>query len=330
MRNLFVLLAFIGCLFSCNDDEETIEPVNPIDPVVEVTPRVVAEFLPNLSDLNLFEGDLSNLQPSEYAFIYQLNTPLFTDYSIKQRVIALPEGEIMEAVDEGLPSFPDNTVIAKTFYYNNDDRDEALGKQIIETRLLIKKDGLWQTGDYIWNADQTEAFLDNSGSTVAINYIDGNGDAQDVNYKIPDGNDCTTCHSIANANMPIGPKLRNLTKDNQLNSFVVNGYISDFNISDINPLPNWEDSTLSLEERSRAYLDVNCASCHSEGSSAEFETILKLTYETPFDDSGIMIKRFDINNRMQQYQEEYSMPFIGTSMVHEEGFSLIRSYINSL
>jgi len=102
---------------------------------------VVADFLPNLSDLNLFSGTLSDLMPSEHAFIYDLNTELFTDYSRKQRIIALPQDERLTAIDDGLPNFPDDTVIAKTFFYFNDDRDESLGKQIIETRLLIKKNG---------------------------------------------------------------------------------------------------------------------------------------------------------------------------------------------
>src|SRR5690606_19599625 len=97
-----------------------------------------------------------NLQPTIYAFEYKLNTSLFTDYAHKQRLIALPAGTTMTFDGDGLPMFPDNTVIAKTFFYNIDDRDQSLGKIIIETRILIKINGVWETGDYRWNEDQTD------------------------------------------------------------------------------------------------------------------------------------------------------------------------------
>lgn len=90
---------------------------------------VATIFRPNLSQMRLFRGTLSNLTPSPYAFEYNLNTPLYTDYALKQRLIALPLGTSMTANGDGLPDFPDNTVIAKTFYYNVDDRNLTLGKK---------------------------------------------------------------------------------------------------------------------------------------------------------------------------------------------------------
>ena len=44
---------------------------------------VVPQFLTNLTQLNLFSGDLSDLNPTPYAFEYELSTPLFSDYSHK-------------------------------------------------------------------------------------------------------------------------------------------------------------------------------------------------------------------------------------------------------
>jgi len=34
--------------------------------------------------------------------------------------------------------------------------------------------------------------------------------------------------------------------------------------------------------------------------------------------------------RMQNYIEGFSMPFIGTTMVHEEGYDLVEEYLLSL
>ena len=109
MKKLTFLIALLFIAFSCNNDDD-------FTPVED--PLVVAEFRPNLSELNLFLGDLSDLNISSRAFEYNLNTPLFSDYAHKQRLIALPQNTTMQYNGDGLPVFPDNTVIAKTFYYN--------------------------------------------------------------------------------------------------------------------------------------------------------------------------------------------------------------------
>ncbi|MFT5848485.1 MAG: hypothetical protein ACJARX_001919, partial [Psychroserpens sp.] len=114
-------------------------------------PIAIPEFRPTLSELNIFVGDLSNLQITPYGFEYDLHSKLFTDYATKQRFFILPIGEKLTYDGEGLPVFPNNTIIVKTFYYNIDDRDPSLGQKIIETRLLIKIDDSWETGDYKWN-----------------------------------------------------------------------------------------------------------------------------------------------------------------------------------
>ena len=100
---------------------------------------VVPQFLTNLSDLNLYAGDLEDITPSIYAFEYILATPLFTDYAHKQRLIALPPGTSMDYVDNGFPDFPDDTVISKTFYYNNDERDESLVKKLLKLAYLSSR-----------------------------------------------------------------------------------------------------------------------------------------------------------------------------------------------
>ena len=204
---------------------------------------VIPELRPTLSEINLFIGDLSDLNITPRAFQYELNTTLFTDYSHKQRIIALPENTSMTYDDDGLPIFPDNTVIAKTFFYNTDERDLTLGRTIIETRLLIKEGEQWTTGDYVWNEAQTEATLDLNGSTLPISWIDADGETNDINYEIPSNNDCFTCHASFNENKPIGPKLRSMNFDingiNQLEQFISNGALTAITVgSSIIVLPN--------------------------------------------------------------------------------------------
>jgi len=296
---------------------------------------VVAQFLTNLSELNLFVGNLADLTPSPYAFEYALSTPLFSDYSHKQRLIALPIGTTMTYADDGLPIFPDGALIAKTFFYNNDERDLSLGRQIIETRILIKRNGEWETGDYKWNEAQTDALLDYDGSELPITWIDMDGDTNNITYKIPSNTDCFTCHQTNDNVTPIGPKLRtlNFNRDgsNQLQDFIDANYISGLTSSEsVGSLPNWEDDSYTLGERARAYFDIQCAHCHIDGGFCQFQSPLRLAYETAFDDTFIFQQRFSIQNRVSTYSEGFSMPFIGTTILHDEGVDLMLEYINSL
>ncbi len=294
-------------------------------------PLVVPQLLPNLSDLNLFAGNLNDLTPSARAFEYNLNTPLFTDYAHKQRLIALPPGTSMDYIDNGFPDFPDNTLISKTFYYYNDERDESLGKTMIETRILIKTNGTWELGNYKWNADQTDATLDDMAHTVPVSFVDNNGTTNTINYGIPSMQDCINCHNSDATITPIGPKLRTMNFNNQLQDFISSGYLTSLtDPTSVTTLPNWEDTSYSLEERSRAYFDVNCAHCHSDGGYCQFQSQLRLTYETPFVDSMIFERKGSIDNRMRTYNPGISMPLIGTSLVHDEGYALIRQYLNTL
>ena len=300
-----------------------------------LVPDVVTEFRPNLSEMNLFVGNLEDLQITPYAFEYDLNTRLFSDYAHKQRFIALPEGTTMEFDGDGLPVFPDNTVIVKTFYYNHDERDLSLGRLIIETRLLIKINGVWETGDYKWNEAQTDAVLDLNGSTLPVTWIDNAGTTNSTNYKIPSNTDCFTCHSNNDNIFPIGPKLRSMNFDingvNQLQQFINNQQLTGISSSSsVRSLPNWEDTSVPLENRARAYLDINCAHCHIPGGTCADQSTLNFAFETPLEDTNILEQTALIDYRVSFYIEGISMPFIGTTMMHTEGVQLIQDYLNTL
>lgn len=298
-------------------------------------PTVAIAFRPTLSEMNLFVGNLDDLEITPFAFEYNLNTTLFTDYAHKQRIIALPEGTSMAYDGDGLPVFPDNTVIAKTFYYNLDERDLSLGRTIIETRILIKLNGEWETGDYKWNDNQTEAFLDGAGSTLPIAWIDAAGNSNSTTYKIPSNTDCFTCHANNDNIIPIGPKLRSMNFEingvNQLEQFINNQQLTGINHSaSVRVLPNWKDTALPIETRARAYMDINCAHCHIPGGTCADDSTLNLAFETGLEDSNILEQTTLIDYRVSFYLEGLSMPLIGTTMRHTEGLDLIQEYMNTL
>lgn len=316
---------------SDDTDDSSTDPDPDPDPV---------DFTDKLSELPVFEGVLSDLVPRFGVYLYELNSGLFTDYAAKQRLIRLPNGQAMEyAGDDQLPDFPDNTLIAKTFYYNIDDRNPDLGKQIIETRILLKLEGIWQAADYLWNDEQTEAFYDEDGGEFPISYIDSNGDTQDVSYLVPSRSECIVCHFNNTVVTPIGPKLRSLNFNpnneyvniNQLQFFIDEG-ILEFapDPASMALLPDWEDvASYTLEERARAYMDINCAHCHNPtGVVGVFD--MDFRYEVPYADSGIFTHKDEIEARTQSTLPNYRMPQLGRTVVHDEAVALLVAYLATL
>lgn len=290
---------------------------------LSATNRNNPTLLPCLSAYNI---------DSDPGFIrYELSTPLFTDYAEKQRFIRIPPGTALTFTGDGLPVFPDGTILVKTFFYWLDKRDTAKGKQLIETRLLIRSTTGWQAGTYVWNKEQNDAFLTNAGQKLDITWIDNTGAAHDIHYLVPTATQCATCHRSADGITPIGFKTRNLNfpvkrngrSINQLNYFSQKGIIAPVDPSAYPALPVWNDTAYTLEQRARAYLDVNCAHCHNENGFCS-KSDFRPAYENPLSQTKITDKRKRILNLLRSGR----MPLLGTTVLHEEGIKLIENYLN--
>ncbi len=310
---------------------------NQSEPSASIDASTALTFRGLLSEMGVFQAINANITPANGVQLYEINSTLFTDYAQKQRLIRLPVGTTMKPNgNDLLPNFPDNTLIAKTFFYNLDDRDPSLGKQIIETRIFLKIAGQWQAADYIWNAAQTEATYTIDGSQKPISYIDLNGDTQNVAYEIPSQQDCFTCHNNNNTTFPIGLKLRSMNfvpsyaNQNQLDFFVSKGILEGVTSAGVSVLPDWTNTAdYTLDERARAYIDVNCAHCHQPGGSiASFG--LDFRFETAFDDTGIYANRGEIEARFGSTLPTYRMPQLGRTIIHEEALEMLIEYIDAL
>ena len=177
-----------------------------------------------LSDYNFYVGEMADLEPNDRVVPYDLNSPLFSDYAHKARFVWMPEGTSANYTTEHALDFPKGTALIKNFFYYNDERDPDLGRKIIETRILINRGEEWDAIGYIWNDEQTDAVYEIVGDIQDVSWINGEGEKQEVEYIIPNMNQCKGCHAYDNTQKPIGPKVRNLNKDF---AFVaVSGYIS--------------------------------------------------------------------------------------------------------
>ena len=314
---------------------------------------------PTLSQYGFFVDTISNLHPNTGVLPYDVITPLFSDYAKKKRFIWMPCGESAQYInDREVVNFPEGTVMIKNFYYDN--VQPSGNRKIIETRLIYKKNGEWKFADYVWNDEQTEATFDLNGSYQDIQWMDTEGVTHSVNYRVPSEAECKTCHKIVDVSTPIGPKPQNLNKSityedgvsNQLAKWAAVGYLSPNYPSSIETVADWTDETQSLENRWRAYVDMNCAHCHREGSHCSYRPLRLAWSETSNPENmGVcitpqenvpgspqltkIIARGSINRSMAHFRlsttnEQFRMPFLGRSVVHEEAITLLQQYINSL
>ncbi|MCB0383148.1 MAG: hypothetical protein KDD05_07585 [Psychroserpens sp.] len=332
------------------------------DVSVTVTPESQVVYNPDempyqtLSEYNFFEGDLKNLDPIPSVLPYDLNSPLFSDYAHKKRFVWMPDGTAASYDgDHTTLNFPVGGMLIKNFFYDNVQPGNTT--RIIETRVMFMTEDGWDFAKYVWNDEQTEATFTNNGSFIDIDWIDDEGVAKSVNYRIPSRNECFSCHNKFGTPLPIGPKPQNLNRDynytdgtfNQLNKWIEFGYLENNIPSTIVSTVDWEDESLPLELRVRSYLDINCAHCHSEESYCEYRP-MRLAFKDNDDDvnKGVcvtpdtqisplthiiakgQIDKSVLHFRISSTEEQYRMPLLGRTLQHAEGVRLIEEWINSL
>ncbi|MEZ9595797.1 parallel beta-helix domain-containing protein [Shewanella sp. 10N.261.52.F9] len=267
---------------------------------------------PNLSDYNLFADmkDPTNA-PHSGGLPYDLNTPLFTDYSSKYRYVFVPEGTKADYSATESMDFPVGTVIVKSFALPMDTSQRSLANEdLIETRLLINRETGWTALPYVWNAEKSDAVLAKAGAIQAKSVMH-NGDDFAFDYVVPSMNQCKQCHQYKpDADspakfVPIGPKARNLNKDyaysdgsmNQLLKWQAAGILQGVpDVTSIDTVPAYNDgdetsiaelSDTELMNAAKGYLDINCAHCHRPEGNAS-NTGLKLEYWRSYaEDAGL-------------------------------------------
>ena len=201
----FFFLSWTVVFFNCSMDEEYVHiAYSPVYFNLEALPYT------NLSEYNFFQGEMKNLTPVYGVLPYELINPLFTDYSLKDRFVWMPQEENAYYLgDSEVLNFPTGTILIKSFSYNGVVPSNE--RKNIETRLMIKKAEGWGFANYIWNDEQTEAVYNMDGSTVEIEWTE-NSITNTVNYRIPSGSECITCHKVNDTSVPAGVKPKNINK----------------------------------------------------------------------------------------------------------------------
>lgn len=351
----YLSLVTLALLLGCSSPKEKVV-------VAEEVPLPLGDLsslgLEKLSDYGFFQEPIRQLTPTDSVVPYALNSPLFTDYAFKKRFVKLPKGQKIDFHATETLDFPKGTILIKNFYYPSDFSSPEKNWRILETRLLISEGSGWKALTYIWNDEQTEAFLDVAGKTIPVTWVHTDGEKRSIQYSIPNMNQCKNCHMRGGNVSPIGPTARQLNRPgesselNQLVHWQKLGLLSGLpELANVEKLASYEDVTATLDNRARAWLEVNCAHCHRPDGPAKTSGLHLLASVTnPMElgigkapvaagkgSGGLLYdivpghpEQSILQFRIRSTDPGIMMPELGRSVVHEEGVALIHEWISAM
>ena len=363
IRKLCLLSALLSASLALPGCDQSEPGVQYFDP---------AAYPERLSQWHLLKMTEDALVFSAEAVIYDLNTPLFSDYAQKLRTVWLPNGQSAEYADYEAFDFPVGTIISKTFFYpetaetgfvktsyewpKSGNSLPVLGLNILETRLLVKQADGWDALPYVWRGD--DAYLKIAGDYIPLKVDHETGVVEDLAYIVPTRNECAACHATNHSTgelLPIGLKARHLNREfrsasNQLSHWQQLGILRGVP-EDPPALTRWNDTAATLEDRARAYLDVNCGHCHNANGAADTSGLFLDSATTSMRELGtckppiaagggsgghqysIVPGRPDesiLVFRMATSDPATRMPELGRSLVHLAATNLLTDWIVSL
>jgi uncharacterized repeat protein (TIGR03806 family) len=306
-----------------------------------------------LSETGAF-SDTAKLVPSAGLVPYDLAVAFWSDGAQKSRWISLPDGKIGFS-PTGEWRFPAGTVFVKTFELPVDAGNPAVSRRL-ETRLLVRDSNGGVYGVvYKWRPDNSDADLLDAEQTELIPARSATGEIGEQPWYYPSRKDCQACHN-QKAGGVLGVNTRQLNRtfvypsgisDNELRAWNNIGLFEPgFNDEDIPGfarLASADDTTRSLEDRARSYLDANCAQCHRPGGTVvDFDA----RYETPLQRQGLVngpvlidegIDRARIISPRDVWRSiafmrmntagSIKMPPLARETIDQEGVALLRQWI---
>jgi len=316
-----------------------------------------------LSSYRFFKGSGALQIPNDGVVPFDLNTILFSDFTLKHRFVWLPPGTNATYDEQQSFNFPVGTVIIKTFAYPADQTNPSTAQDVLETRLMVRRAEGWAGLPYVWNQDKSDAVLKIVGATLTVSGVQLDGEMGTFQYSVPNSNQCKECHKEHDEIMNVlGPKARHLNRDyayadgeeNQLVKWTELGILRGAP-ADPNDAPRaavFDDpSTGDIEARARTYLDINCAHCHNESGAARTTGFWVNIQETDPGHLGICKsptaagpgtggfgrvidpghpETSIVPFRMNSIEPEIAMPELGRRRIHGEAVDVITEWIASM
>lgn len=261
-------------------------------------PAGAAEALPErLSQTGLYaDAATKQLAPGVLAFSPQY--PLWSDGARKQRWIALPPGESIDASDPDAWVFPVGTRLWKEFAF----------ERRVETRYLeLASDG-WRYATYRWLGDESDALLAAKFGERAVYQLPGGG-----TYDLPARTDCRACHE-GNVSRVLGFSALQLSGardpgalhgeplgpgDLDLAGLAERGLVRSLPASLVANPPRIAAGS-PVERAALGYLHGNCSSCHNtRGPLADLDFSLEVRVTPGAPPPGALTTGVDRRARFQ-------------------------------
>jgi uncharacterized repeat protein (TIGR03806 family) len=320
-------------------------------------PRLAGGKIPALlSETGAFR-DIRRLLPADGLIPYDLVVAFWSDGAAKTRWASIPAEKIKFSTT-GEWKFPPGTVFVKTFELPTDAADPRV-KRRLETRLLVcdSAGGVYGVV-YRWRPDNSDADLLSADRTEDIPIKSAAGEIHQQTWYFPSRPDCLACHNSKTTGV-LGVKARQMNRaftypsrvtDNELRTWNHLGLfapaLDEKDLAQLPTLAAADDSTRSLQDRARSYLDANCAQCHRPGGTVAY---FDARYDTPLErqelidgpvliDQGIdrprIISPHDIWRSIAYMRvntvDDIKMPPIGRETIDRKGVELLQNWISSL
>jgi uncharacterized repeat protein (TIGR03806 family) len=262
------------------------------------TVSAVSDFPRRLSQTGLFTSTIHQ-QPAPGVIPYSVNAELWSDGATAERFVAVPEDGRVGLENRGSWQFPDGSVLVRSVSIEGEQGQPA-SRRRMETQILHLEADAWRPYSYVWNDDQTDAYLaEPAGSTVTLLQKTPGG-RREVNYRVYARTECVLCHSpwvekkttiygIQSAS-PLGvntpqlnrPSGNDANAPNQLNAWHKLGLLAwTPEVGKLPKLVDPYDESADLDRRARSYLQTNCAHCHQFGSGGSAN--MELRFDLPLD-----------------------------------------------
>jgi uncharacterized repeat protein (TIGR03806 family) len=357
MRRIAVCSALLATLGSCTREAPYgLASRVETSPYLRMPSRADGAIPPLLSQTGVF-SDTPKRIASPGLIPYDLNEAFWSDGAAKMRWISVPKGKIAFS-PTGEWRFPAGTVFVKNFDLSTDAGPAGVLRRL-ETRILVRdSEGGVYGVVYKWRADGSDADLLTGAETEAIPVKAAGGEDRRQTWYFPSRQDCLTCHT-ANAGGVLGVKTRQINRSFTYASGVTDNELRAWNhIGLFEPAINEDairtypalvaagDTSRSLEDRARSYLDANCAQCHRPGGTiANFDA----RFDTPLADQALIDGPVVIDQRIDRprvisphdiwrsiaYMRvatvgDIRMPPLARETIDEKGVQLLGEWINSL
>jgi uncharacterized repeat protein (TIGR03806 family) len=327
---------------------------------------------PLLSGTGAF-SNTTNRTPANGLIPYAPNTPLWSDAAVKSRYLAVPNNGGLITPDEqitfaptGTWTFPAGTVFVKNFDLVVNETNATVPLRRLETRLLVRDiNGAVYGVTYKWRSDNSDADLQATSLSENIFITNATG-VRTQTWYYPSPQDCLTCHTPwagyvlgVNARQLNGneiyPAANTTNTDNQLRTLnrlgLFNPAFNESGITSYEKLSALTNLSASLEERSRSYLDANCAQCHTPANTSGIHASFDARYDTPLaqqhitntpaqtglgiSDNACIVKARDIWRSVIFYRLDTNdaaimMPPLARSIIDTNAVQVLTNWINSL